>query len=275
MNKYVIGVMSLASVVALTLAVPTFAQGNPQAGAKNAQAGIVHQSSEVSNPGFGRGPNGVMKPFIVGTVSVVRGNTITVLGRTGLGKTVIATTSYTVDVTNAKVTKGNATSTISNIAVGDMVAVQGTITGTNVVATMIRDGVAGGPGMGFGRGGPGGPGKTATSTNSIIAGNGEPVIAGTISTISGSTISITNKSNVVYTVDATNAKILQGKNTVTVSTLKIGDTVVVQGMVNGTSIVATSVMDQTKPANSGNGNNNPHPGFFTGIGQFFMHIFGF
>ncbi len=66
---------------------------------------------------------------------------------------------YTVDATNAKIYKGSVTSTVavSDIAQGDTVMVQGTITGTNVAATVIRDGVGGmmggRPGMGFGHGG--------------------------------------------------------------------------------------------------------------------------
>lgn len=255
MKKYTLGVMILAAFVALVAAVPAFAETNTPKG--------IMQRFE--------GQDGVVKPFIVGTVSAINGNTVTVLGRTGFGKTITATTTYTVDATNAKITKNNVAGTVASVTVRDIVAVQGTITGTNVVATTIRDGVAGGPGMGFGRGGSE-KDKTGTPTNPIV-GNGQPVIAGTISTINGSTISITNKSNVVYTIDATNAKILQGKNTITVSALKTGDAVVVQGTINGTSVVASSIIDQAKPEKPAK--NEIRPGFFGGIGQFFMHLFGF
>jgi hypothetical protein len=266
MNKYAIGVMTLAIITALTVAVPTFAEtnGSVNVGA-NANAATNMRSGE-GNPG--RGQAGIMKPFVLGTVSSVSGNTIAVLGHTGLGKTTTATTTFTVDATNAKIMKSNATSSVSSIVVGDTVVVQGTITGTNVVATMIRDGIMTGPGVGFGRG----QDKTSTSTNPVLAGNGQPIVAGMISTINGSTITITNKSNVVYTIDATNAKFLQGNKTVDLSILKTGNAVVVQGTINGTSIVASSIIDQTKPANPGNG---AHFGFFGGIGQFFMHLFGF
>ena len=57
-------------------------------------------------------------------------------------------------------------------------------------------------------------------------------------------MTVTNKSNVTYTVDATNAKIVQGQNTIAVSNVAVGDSVVVQGTVNGNSITASSVIDQ-------------------------------
>ena len=152
-------------------------------------------------------------------------------------------------------------------------AVQGTITGTSVVATTIRDGVMGGPGMGFGRGGPE-KDKNSTSTKPVIAGNGQPVIAGTISAINGSIVSITNNSSSTYAIDVTNAKISQGPKTITVSTLKVGDKIIAQGTISGTSMTASSVIDQNKPVNT-NDDANKKPGFFGGIGQFFSHLFGF
>ena len=92
-----------------------------------------------------------------------------------------------------------------------MVMVQGTVSGSNVTATMIRDGV----GM-TGRGGFSFPGRaTSTATNATppIQGNGEPVIGGSVTAINGSTLTVTNASNVTYTIDVSNAKIV--KNGVT------------------------------------------------------------
>ncbi len=259
MKKNVLGTMAVVAATSLAIAAPAFAQSNYQPGNSQGNA-----PGGMQRPSGSRGGMGMMKPGVVGSVTTVSGNTITLLGRSGFGKTATATTTYSVDASNAKVTKNNATSTVGDIAVGDTLFVQGTITGTNVAATMIRDGVM-----------MGGPGKTGSSTPAqpAFTGNGEPIIAGTISAINGSTITITNKSNVTYSVDASNAKILQGATTVNVSTLKTGDTILVQGAVNGNSIVATSVIDQNKPA--GSGSSNPHPGFLGGLGQFFMHLFGF
>ena len=215
-------------------------------------------------------------PAVIGTVTAVSGNTITVSGRAGFGgfmrgpkpatgtapttsPTPPALTTFTVDATNATVTKANAASTVANIAVGDMVAVQGTVSGTSVTATTIRDGQFGKGGMGMG-----------TPPVSPITGNGQPVVAGKVVSISGNTITITNSSNVTYTIDALSAKVVQGQNTIAVSNLNTGDSLVVQGTVNGTSVVASSVIDQTRPAGA-----PAHPGFFGSIGKFFSHIFGF
>ena len=92
---------------------------------------------------------GAMRNGVFGTVTAVDGTTITVDGRQG---TTTASTTYSVDASNAKVIEGPATSTasISDISVGDRVVVQGTVTGTSIAATTIIDGkfmIMGGPGM--------------------------------------------------------------------------------------------------------------------------------
>ena len=52
--------------------------------------------------------------------------------------------SYTVDASNATVTKNGATGQLSDIKVGDKIFVQGTTSGMNVTATMISVGHPGG-----------------------------------------------------------------------------------------------------------------------------------
>ena len=217
------------------------------------------------------GPRGQM-PGVFGTVSAISGDTLTVTSK-GFGKSTTATT-YTVDATNATVTKSNATSSLSAVAVGDMVMVQGTVSGSSVTATSIRDGI----GMMGNRGGMG-PGMHATSTP-VIQGNGQPVIGGTVAAISGSTLTVTNKSNVTYTVDATNATIQKGNAASSISSVAVGDNVVVQGTTNGTSVTASSVIDSgTSPTPSTASTAQPHKGgmggFFGGIGSFFHNLFGF
>ena len=93
--------------------------------------------------GFGRGGMG---PGVVGTISAINGNSLTVAGKNG--------TTYTVDATSAKVmvfTQGSAptTGSLSSLKVGDTVGVRGTVSGTNVTATGIVDGI---PSMGMHRG---------------------------------------------------------------------------------------------------------------------------
>ncbi len=267
-KQYIFFVVALVTVTGLAMAVPAFADSNTFAGQFNG-FGRGHMR------GFGldRGRGAMMKPAIVGTVSAVNGTTITVTGMQGFGVAAVAAT-FTVDAANAQVMKNNATSTVSSIAVGDTVAIQGAVNGTAVTATSIRDGQM----RGFGKVNHFGQ-TSSTATPSVSSGNGQPVVAGTVSTMNGSTLTITNKRNVQYTIDASNTKIFQGKNTIALSNINVGDTVIVQGTVNGTSVIASTVIDQTKPASTTTTSSGsvprPHPGFFGGIGQFFMHLFGF
>jgi hypothetical protein len=107
----------------------------------------------------------------------------------------------------------------------------------------------------------------------LISGNGQPVIAGTVSSINGSSVVVATTSNVSYTVDVSNAKIVQDGTTIGVSGMKVGDKVVIQGTFNGTTVAATSVIDSAVTM-SQNGKVKPKKPF-GGIGNFFAGIFGF
>jgi hypothetical protein len=260
-KKYVYPMMAFLAVFA-TLAVTSSVSAQtttPSTQPNGAWAGKVHKG-------------GMMKPAVFGTVSAISGNIITVAGKqapTTAGATT-TTTTYTVDATNAKIMKNNVAGTIASIAIGDTIVVQGTVSGTNVTATNVRDGV-------MMRGGPGGTNKTGQNMPTI-AGNGEPVVAGTVSVINGETLTITNKSNVTYTVDATNAKIVENSNsTATISNIAVGDMVIVQGTVNGNAITASSIIDQAKVASTATSGTtgSQSKGFFGSIGAFFTHLFGF
>ena len=204
---------------------------------------------------------------IGGTVSAINGTSLTVTGkgRPVAGSTAATTVTYTVDASSATVTKNGAVSSVSGIAVGDTVMVQGTISGTSVTAKTIRDGVSQDKGQ------------------PEIQGNGQPVVAGSVITINGNIITITNKSNVTYTVDTANSKfVISGINSPTISNISVGDNLVIQGTTNGTSVTASSVIDQKASAkgNQNSSDNKPKSqagsgGFFGGVGNFFKHLFGF
>ena len=106
---------------------------------------VVALSIVVAGPVFAKN---VKKPLlpnkgntsIVGTVSAVSGTTLTVTGRV-MPKSTTPAPNYTVDASSATVRKDNTASNVSAIAVGDTVRVQGTRTGTNIVAKIIIDGV--------------------------------------------------------------------------------------------------------------------------------------
>ncbi len=197
---------------------------------------------------------------VTGTVASVSGSTITVNAKKGKDAT---TTTYTVNVGSATITKHGATSAIASIIVGDTVRVRGTVSGTTVTATNVDD-------MGV---------KVDKETlDSLIQGNGQPVVAGTVTVVSGTTITITNKSNVTYTVNAGSATIVKAGATSTIANVLVGDAVLVQGTVNGTAITASSVIDSGGvPTSTGTttGHKGGFGGFMGNVGSFFHTLFGF
>jgi hypothetical protein len=177
-------------------------------------------------------------PAVMGKVTAIAGDTITITGQlggqkpTGTAADTTSGTTYTVDASSATVTKDRDTaSTVSAIAVGDMISVDGTISGTTVTATTIHDGFGGmgGPGGagGFG-GGHGGPGGGAM---------------GTVTAVNGSTLTVTDKDGGVYTIDASTATVKASGSTSAVSDIKVGDTVMIQGKVTTASMTATNIED--------------------------------
>ena len=109
---------------------------------------------------------------------------------------------------------------------------------------------------------------------------------GEITSISGNSIVINNKSNVSYNIDVSSAHVLkQGvEGTTTVSSLVVGDSVIVQGVVNGNSVVASSVIDRggvlpTAVNSNASTTKQSNPGIvaglFNSVGSFFSRLFGF
>ncbi len=281
---------AIGVAASLAMIMPAFAASAPSAQSSGAWVAAGHG-----------GMRGGMAPGVSGTVSEVNGNILTVTATarptrpmpeqasTGVSTpTVVAGTVYTVDASNAKIYKGSATTTVSvsDIVKGDTVMVQGTVSGTNVVATVIRDGVngmmggqPGMPGKGFGHGA-----SSTPSTTPIIQGNGEPVVGGTVTAASGTTLTVTNASNVTYTINAAGATVVVKGASSTLANVAVGDTIIVQGTVNGNSVTASSIIDQgTKATNASSTNGQSHEGgigaglggFFGAIGGFFQHLFGF
>lgn len=256
-NKIKLAAATSILLGSLAVTIPTFAQG-PHWG-----------DNDNDNDGAsGRGPGmGMMMHGVFGTVSSISGNTITITSK-GFGQNTTEKT-YTVDATNAKVTKDGASSSVSAIAVGDNIMVRGTITDTNVVATDIYDGKIG-PRTNWSNG-------QKLQASPIIQGNGQPIVGGTVSSISGSSITITNKSNATYTVDASSAVVAKNNATSSVSEIAVGDNLIIQGAVNGNSITASSIIDRATPNIATNPNNSGGivRKFFGRMGGFFHSLFGF
>jgi hypothetical protein len=223
------------------------------------------------NDGIQMGPGPARIPGVFGTVSAVNGTTLTVTSKGGPTNQGSTGTTYTVNASGATVMKDGATSTVSAIATGDTVMVQGAISGTTVTATKINDGMMqGGPGMG----------KAGGGALASLQGNGEPVVGGSVTAISGDSLTVTNKSNVTYSVDATNATVIVKNATSSLADISTGDNVVVQGTVNGTAVTASTIIDQGAQSSSGTGTGGPGMmhgigGVFGAIGGFFQHLFGF
>ncbi|MDB5187926.1 MAG: hypothetical protein JWO50_446 [Candidatus Kaiserbacteria bacterium] len=235
------------------------------------------QPAPQRGPGMERMNGNPMKPMLMGVITAVNGTSLTVTGKSGFQN---ATSTFTVDASNAKVVKKGATTTVSALTSGEKVMIEGTVTGTSVVATMIRTDV--GPGMMMGHGDMMGKHNEASSTMAMIQGDGHPVIAGSIASITGNSMTLSTKTNLSYTVDLSSAKVLKMGAPSTITNLAVGDFVVVQGTVQGSAVVATTVMDQGVPkAASTTGSTNPkgpngeNHGFLGNIGNFFKHMFGF
>lgn len=259
-KKSIVSVGVLAAVAAFASAVPAFAE---EGGLK---AGIRADIRSDIRKEVRKDVMQAMRPDVVGKVTAVSGSTITVSGRS-LSGAASSTSTFSVDASGATILRGNATSTVGNIKVGDPVIIQGVVTGTNVVAKVVR----------FAELRNGSEKDDKGKNKDKIVGDGNPVVAGVVSAISGNTVSITASNSIVYSVDATNAKVqVKGVASSTVSNIAVGDKVVAQGVITGNSVVATSIFDQGQPSgdNKGRG-NDAKPGFIKKVGGWFKNLFGF
>jgi len=219
--------MNISKKVAVLFGVVGLAAGTLGAIALQTHAADVSSTATTTqtSSGFRHGT----PPAAAGSVTAVSGNTITVKDkRTG--------TSFTVDATGATIQKFTrpasgttptakptpTTISVSGILVGDNVTVQGTVSGTNITATKIMDGMMMGRG-GFGRKGPHGA-------------------MGTVSAVNGNTITLTGKNGTAYTIDASSAKVKKVSDS-SVSNIAVGDTLEVSGSTSGSTITATNIVD--------------------------------
>lgn len=280
-SKFIISSLAIGSLLASTLYVPL----------ASAESGSMNQNQNWSKGMGMRGEDGreqkenngrgmpMRQPGVFGTVTAINGNIISVSGKllksgTSTSNSTSTNVIYAVDATNAKIIKNNATSSISSVLVNDTVRVQGTVSGTNVSATIIHDGA-------IMNGRMGDVGRKNNGVDAIV-GDGNPIVGGKVTALSGNSITIKNASNVTYTVDATNAKIVKQGATSTISSILVGDNLMVQGPVSGSSITATFVRDQGVDQNNnltenkdGKENKKVGAGFWGDFRGFFRNIFGF
>lgn len=152
-------------------------------------------------------------PRVGGEVTAVDGTTITVNDMRKGG-------TYTIQSSGATFEKDGASASLSSITVGSHVMAEGTLSGTTLTATKVMSGK-----------GPGGHGHGR-----------DPGVMGEVTAVDGSTITVTGKNGTSYTVNAGSAevkKMVAGA----LSDIAVGDTIGVQGTVSGTSVTATTIMD--------------------------------
>ncbi len=124
--------LTLAALVALGTGVGVAALANAQT---VDNASTTTSTSTTTPQGHRMGHFGGMHgkgQGVMGTVSAVNGNTITVTGKNG--------TSYTVDGSSATVSK-MVNISVGDIKVGDTIGAQGTVSGNSVTANHIMDGI--------------------------------------------------------------------------------------------------------------------------------------
>jgi hypothetical protein len=161
--------------------------------------------------------NGVM-----GTVTAVKGDMITIKSTTG--------TTYTVDISDAVVRSASNPA----IAVNDNIYVQGVVDDNAIVATLVING------------------KTKPAAPSED--DKRNAIVGTVTAKSGTTLTVLGKTGTTYTVAAANASVWEkGNDNSSVSNIDVGDSVVVQGTVNGSAVTATRIHTVSFPSTSANG----------------------
>lgn len=70
-------------------------------------------------------------------------------------------------------------------------------------------------------------------------------VSGTVTAVSGNTITITGRDGKSYTVDASTANI-EKIESIPVSSIQVGDTIGAHGTLNGTNLTANQIMDGLK-----------------------------
>jgi preprotein translocase subunit YajC len=157
-----------------------------------------------------------------GTVTATSDDSITIKASNG--------TTYTVDISDAQI-RGATANSIEN---GDKVYIQGVTNGTNIVATLVIDGKA----------------KTAAPSDD----DKRTAVVGTVTAKSGSTLTVLGKNGMSYTVATANAMIwADGSQSSSVSNIDVGDSVIIQGTISGSSVTAAKVYGVTLPSTAANG----------------------
>jgi Domain of unknown function (DUF5666) len=185
-----------------------------------AQLSQAATDTNVTVRGGMMGMHGGGKPGVHGEITAINGTTLTVKG--------MNSETYTVDASDAEIrvfTEGEGLddASVSDLRVGDTVGVRGSIDGTNVDASDIMSGIP--------EGRMGGRGH-----------HGKHGVMGEVTAVDGSTITVTGLNGTSYTIDASDApvsRVVEGS----LSDIKVGDRIGVQGSIDGATVDAKRIMD--------------------------------
>lgn len=207
-RKYV---LSASLLIVLTTFAVSPVMASSARGTQNATNAWFNSSTSRNRPARVNLVNRILNRNVMGTVSALSGNTVTLTDKNHV--------VYTIDVTNAKIMKSGATISLSGVQVGDTLIVSGTILGTNVVAKNIVDGI---PQMKFDDGN---------------------VAVRTISSVSGSSFVVQSKAQKWKTLGTTTAITVNTDSNTTFK--KDGQTATLSDVVSGQMVTVKGTKDAT------------------------------
>lgn len=85
----------------------------------------------------------------------------------------------------------------------------------------------------------------STSTPTTTPGTVNVNLVGTVTAVSGSTLTLSGQNGATYSVDAANASITGGGQTHVLADIKVGDKLAVHGTLSGSVVTATSIVDKS------------------------------
>jgi hypothetical protein len=165
-------------------------------------------------------------PAATGKITAISGSILTIAG--------VNKTTYTIDAANAKINKGfgsnSQTLALTDLTVGEMIMVNGTVSGSKVAATTISifDN--------SGRGGIGQPGNAART----------PRVMGKISAVNGSSFTVQANGRMRGSQStSTTAAIFTVSTTATTVFTKDGKTATLADVVSGAEVSVSGTVDMT------------------------------
>lgn len=185
---------------------------------------LVSPALAAKNGNEGRRPHvvsaksSVGRRSLPGTVTAINGSSFTLMTRAKKAK------SVTVDASGAMFLKNGQSASSTDLAVNQMVVVTGSMQNSSTTSSTVF---------------------MATKVN-IIAPMRSVRVMGIVQASASSTLTVAGASGVIYTIDASSAKI-SGKGHATLADIKVGDKVSVSGKItSGANLTAKTIRDLSK-----------------------------